>query len=63
MIPQELTVWEQFIYILTLPDNIPIIGMLFLIFFFTYIGLREGRKYDKMMAEGRHDEIVRDMQR
>ena len=56
------TALEQFIEIMTLPDNIPIIGMLVLVLFFTYLGLREGRKNDQLIAQGREDEILNQMQ-
>jgi hypothetical protein len=53
---------DQFLTILTLPDNIPIVGMLVLVFFFTYLALREGRKNDQLIAQGREDEILERMQ-
>jgi len=53
---------DQFLTILTLPDNIPIVGLLVLVFFFTYLALREGRKNDQLEAQGRSDEILRNMQ-
>lgn len=53
---------DQFLTILTLPDNIPIVGMLVLVFFFTYLALREGRKNDELIAQGREDEVLERMQ-
>jgi hypothetical protein len=53
---------EQFIQILTLPDNIPIVGMLILVMFFTYLALKEGRKNDQLLSQHREDEILRRMQ-
>lgn len=44
------------------PDNIPIIGMLVLVFGFTYLGMREARKNDELIRQGREDEILRKMQ-
>ena len=44
------------------PDNIPIVGMLILVFLFTYVGLREARKNDELIAQGREDEVLRKMQ-
>jgi hypothetical protein len=52
----------QFLVILTLPDNIPIVGMLFLVLFFSYLAMREGRKNDQLLEEGREDEILTKMQ-
>lgn len=45
------------------PDNVPIVGMLFLVLFFTYLGFREARRNDELSAQGREDEILNDMQR
>jgi hypothetical protein len=53
---------DHFLHILTLPDNIPIVGLMVLLFFFTYLGLREARKNDKLLDEGREDEILERMQ-
>ena len=59
---QAQSALDQFIIILTLPDNIPIVGMMFLVVFFTYLALREGRKNDELLSQGREDEILRRMQ-
>lgn len=59
---QSQNALDQFIIILTLPDNIPIVGMMFLVVFFTYLALREGRKNDQLLDKGREDEILRRMQ-
>lgn len=53
---------DQFLTILTLPDNIPIVGLMVLIFFFTYLALREARKNDQLIAQRREDEIRKRMQ-
>jgi hypothetical protein len=60
---QELSAWEQFIDILTKPDNIPIVGMLFLVLFFTWIALKQGLRNDQLLEEGRLDEILDEAQR
>lgn len=54
---------EQFLTIMFLPDNIPIVGMMLLVFFFTYLGFREARKNDQFIDENREDDILRDMQK
>jgi hypothetical protein len=54
---------DQFITIMFLPDNIPIVGMMILVFYFTYLGFREARKNDQLIEEGREDEILREMQK
>jgi hypothetical protein len=52
----------QFFEMMVRPDNIPIVGMLFLVMWFTYLGFREARKNDELIAQGREDEILREMQ-
>lgn len=55
----ELTsAFEHLLNILTLPDNIPIVGLMILLFFFTYLALREVRKNDDLIEQGREDEIL-----
>jgi hypothetical protein len=48
---------HNFLEILTRPDNIPIAGMLILVIFFTWIGMREAFKNDKLIDDGKEDEI------
>jgi hypothetical protein len=52
----------QFFAMLVRPDNIPIVGMMVLVLWFTYLGLREARKNDELIAQGREEDILRDMQ-
>jgi hypothetical protein len=59
----EQSAWQHFFAIMLQPDNIPIVGMMFLVLFFTYLGLREGRKNDQLIAEGREDEVLKEMQK
>jgi len=53
---------EQFLDIMLKPDNIPIVGLMVLIFFFTWLAFREARKNDQMIEEGRADEVLKKMQ-
>ncbi len=53
---------DHFLHILTLPDNIPIVGLMILLFFFTYLAFREARKNDQLIEQGREDEILERMQ-
>ena len=57
------TGWDQFLEIILKPDNIPIVGLMFLIFYFTWLAFREARKNDQLIEEGRADEILREMQK
>ncbi len=52
---------HNFLEIVTKPDNIPIVGMLLLVLFFTWIGLRQAFRNDKLIDEGRKDEIPEEM--
>jgi hypothetical protein len=56
------TAFDHFFKILTQPDNIPIVGLIVLLFFFTYLGLREARKNDRLIELGREDDILERMQ-
>jgi hypothetical protein len=58
---QGLPPLQQFIEIMFRPDNIPIVGMLFLVMWFTYVGFKEARKNDELARQGREDEILRKM--
>lgn len=52
---------HNFLEILTKPDNIPIVGMLILVIFFTWLGLRQAFENDKLIEEGKEDEIPNEM--
>ncbi len=54
---------EHFLLILTKPDNVPIVGMLFVLVFFMGWGLKEGLRNDKLIEQGKRDEVAKDMQR
>lgn len=54
---EELSGLQYFMEIVTKPDNIPIVGMLILVLFFTWVGLRQGIRNDRLIDEGREDEI------
>ena len=58
---EEASGWQNILEIATKPDNIPIVGMLLLVIFFTWLGLREAFKHDKLIAEGKEDEIPNEM--
>jgi len=60
----QITGFQQFLDILTVPDNIPIIAMMILVMFFTYVALKQGsaqRSVDRAWAsrtDYRRDEEV-----
>jgi hypothetical protein len=55
---EELSGLQYFMEIVTKPDNIPIVGMLILVLFFTWVGLRQAMRNDRLIDEGREDEIA-----
>ncbi|MCH7896127.1 MAG: hypothetical protein V3R69_06970 [candidate division NC10 bacterium] len=52
---------DQFIFILTRPDNIPITMLLILVLVCLYTALKQAFKHDRLIEEGREDEIYEDM--
>lgn len=58
---EELTGWQNFLEIVTKPDNIPIVGMLLLVLFFTWVALRQGLKNDRLREEGKKGDIINKM--
>jgi hypothetical protein len=53
----------QFIEILVKPDNIPIVFMMVLVLFFTWLGFKQALRHDRLAEQGREDEILKEMQR
>ena len=58
---QEASGWQNFLEILTKPDNIPIAGLLLLVIFFSWLGLREAFKNDKLIEQGKKDDVLKEM--
>ena len=58
---EEASGLQNFLEIVTKPDNIPIVGMLFLVIVFSWVGLRQAFKNDKLIEEGKEDEIPNEM--
>jgi hypothetical protein len=52
---------EQFIFILSRPDNIPITILLISVVICLYVALKQAFKSDRLIEEGREDEIYEDM--
>ena len=53
---------HQFVEILFKPDNIPIVGMLVLVLFFTWVAFRQALRNDRLIEQGRQDEVLKEMQ-
>jgi hypothetical protein len=58
---EEASGLQNILAIVTKPDNIPIVGMLILVIFFSWLGLREAFKNDRLMEQGKEDEIPHEM--
>ena len=52
----------QFVDILVKPDNIPIVFMMVLVMFFTWLGFKQALRNDRLEEQGRADEILKEMQ-
>jgi hypothetical protein len=44
------------------PDNVPILMMVIIFAFFAYMALRDGLKHDRLIKEGRKQDILKSMQ-
>lgn len=58
---QEPSGLQNFLEIVTKPDNIPIAGMLLLVLFFSWLALKQAFRNDKLIKEGKKDEIPEEM--
>ncbi len=54
---------QQFLAILTQADNIPIMGMMVLVLFFTYVALKQARRNDQLIEHGQRDRIIEEMRK
>ena len=52
---------DQFFFILSRPDNIPIVMLLIAVVICLYVALKQAFKNDRLIEEGREDEIYEDM--
>lgn len=59
----QITGLQQFLDILTVPDNIPIMAMLILVMFFTYVSLKQARRNDQLIEHGHRDRIIDEMRK
>ena len=53
----------QFLDIVTQPDNIPIMAMMLLVLFFTYLGFKQARRNDQLIERGQRDKIIDEMRK
>jgi hypothetical protein len=52
---------EHFWEILTKPDNLPIVGMLLAVIFCLWVAFRQALKHDKLVEQGKKDDIYSEM--
>ncbi len=48
--------------IVSVPDNVPIVFMLVLVAYFVRLAFREARRNDRLLEDGRRDELLRSME-
>ena len=53
--------FENFLTIVSKGDNMPIAGLIPIIAFFTWLSLSEAFRHDRLIEEGREDEILDEM--
>lgn len=53
--------WENIKSIVGKGDNMPIAGLIPIIIFFTYIALDEAFRHDRLIRQGRGDEVLDEM--
>jgi hypothetical protein len=58
---QEWHGWEYIASIVGKGDNMPIAGLIPIIAFFTYLALDEAFRHDRLIKQGREDEILDEM--
>ncbi len=59
----EITGFQQFLEILTEPDNVPIMGMMLLVLYFTYVSFKQARRHDQLIERGERDRIIEEMRK
>lgn len=53
--------WEEIYKMVSKGDNMPIAGLIPLIVFFTYLSMSEAFRHDRLIREGRENEILEEM--
>jgi hypothetical protein len=53
--------WEYILEIVGKGDNMPIAGLIPIIIFFTYLALDEAFRHDRLIKQGREDEVLDEM--
>jgi hypothetical protein len=53
--------WEYILLIVGKGDNMPIAGLIPIIAFFTYLAMDEAFRHDRLIKQGREEEILDEM--
>ena len=53
--------WEYILQIVGKGDNMPIAGLIPIIIFFTYLSMSEAFRHDRLIQQGRADEVLDEM--
>jgi hypothetical protein len=53
---------ENFLLIATKPDNVPIVFMIFIFIGATWLAFNQARKNDRLIEQGKRDEVLKRMQ-
>jgi hypothetical protein len=59
--PEGMVAMEHFWEILTKADNLPIVGMLLAVIFCLWVAFRQALKHDKLIAQGKKDDVYSEM--
>ena len=54
---------DDFLKILMKPDNMPVAGMLLVLIWLLWLWWRQARAHDKLIREGKKEEIAREMRK
>lgn len=49
---------DHFLHILSAPDNIPIVAMIFILGFVLYVAFKQAMENDRFLDEGRFQDMV-----
>ena len=58
----ELTAMDNIWLIISKPDNIPILMLIIAVGIYTYMAMRDARRNDKLIEQGRKKDILKSMQ-
>ncbi len=54
---------DNFLRIITMPDNVPIVGMVVFLAWLLPVWWKQARRHDALIEEGKEDQVLPDMRR